>query len=176
MKKSIGLVFSLLVSTVPLAHAGVLGDMIGVEYQFSDYNYLRFLGSSVVGSSGVKYSYENLNIVLRDQSIDFSFAGPMTFDHSGALLSFRNYTHDFDSSFLVADSNLSSPLDSDAIFTNAHHLGIFLTGLTFDATDHFTLATAPLAAVPEPASPVMLLAGLGLVGYLVRRGAKGRTA
>jgi len=170
MKKSIGLVFSLLVSTVPLAHAGVLGDSIGVEYQFSDYHYLRFLGRDVVGTSGVEYSYQNLNIVLHDQSIEFSFDGPMTFDSSEALLSFRNRTRDFDSSFAVAGSNLASPLGSDAVYTDEHFLQVDLTGRRFTAADHFVLAAAPLSPVPEPTSPAMLLTGLGLMGFLVRRG------
>jgi hypothetical protein len=151
---------------------------VGDYYQFQ---------VSTTGFNGVSLSWDQTssNTGPRDFQLAYSTNGT-TFTNFGSIYSvFANaapnplwgsatvqplYNLSFDLSSITALNNQATAffrlVDASTVAANGGAVG---TGGT-DRVDNFTVtATAAVAAVPEPETYAMLLAGFGLLGFAARR-------
>lgn len=152
-------------------------DVIGYDYFVALLNNASTLPSlNVSALSGYDNSPEFMTADGLFQ-IDFSASGLVTVYNAVADVPAGTYTLNFD--FSGISENISSFLATNTstitgtpllTVSNAHSVSLNLSGITWGASDanSFTAQLGFTSAVPEPAVPAMLIAGLGMLG-LARR-------
>lgn len=169
MLKKLGLTAICSVAVASAAHAGVLGDTINGSYEATFFNKRVDLGTSTIGSAGSDYSAPGVVLHVTDTNIEASFSDDLVYSSNGFVgVIFSNLTGNFPFAYRLASTTLDT-VTNDRISTQGATLRINLAGLDVETTDSFMLAAAPLAAVPEPDTYAMLVAGMGLVGAVLRR-------
>jgi hypothetical protein len=155
------------------AHASLVGDTLEGSYYFPDTNtFYEDMGTSVITASGTQFTSEPLVVTVTGDTITANFTRadfwrPAAFN--GFVL--ENLSKSFGTISLSSMTNMVG-------FTTANFVasGSLLTvnwqGLTFTPSTQVIFNVATLAAVPEPETYAMLLAGFGLVGAVARRRSK----
>ena len=156
------------------SYNGQASGMLGVDHLFADE-----AGSNVSGLDPIEPGTEFLT---SDYLLGFDFApdGRLTIFNNAALPA-GAYSASFDFGatlaapivgFSVLDAGPTSGTPVLSI-VNAHTILIDLSGVAwngdFNALSTMITLQAPVAAVPEPATAWMMLAGLAGVGMLARR-------
>lgn len=161
-------------ATITASYNGQPGAMLGVDHHFADE-----AGSNVSGLDPVEPGAEFLSA---DYLLAFDFArdGRLTIFNNAALPA-GAYSATFDFGATLATPIVGfSVLDAGLItgtpvltIVNGHTISIDLTGVAwngdFNALSTMITLQGPVAAVPEPATTWMMLAGLAGVGMLARR-------
>jgi hypothetical protein len=159
---------------ITASYNGQPGGMLGADHLFADE-----AGSNVSGLDPIEPGTEFLT---SDYLLAFDFApdGRLTIFNNGALpAGAYGATFDFGATlaapivgFSVFDAGITTGAPVLNI-VNGHTISIDLSGVTWNG-DFSALTTAitlqgPVAAVPEPATAWMMMAGLAGVGMLARR-------
>ncbi|HEX8406007.1 MAG TPA: PEP-CTERM sorting domain-containing protein [Duganella sp.] len=161
-------------ATITASYNGQPGAMLGADHQFADE-----AGSNV---SGLDPAEPGTEFLSADYLLAFDFApdGRLTIFNNGTLpAGAYSATFDFGATlaapivgFSVLDAGPTSGTPVLSI-VNAHTILIDLSGVAwngdFNALSTMITLQAPVAAVPEPATAWMMLAGLAGVGMLARR-------
>lgn len=161
-------------ATITASYNGQPGAMLGVDHHFADE-----AGSNVSGLDPVEPGAEFLSA---DYLLAFDFArdGRLTIFNNAALpAGAYSATFDFGATlatpivgFSVLDAGLTTGTPVLTI-VNGHTISIDLTGVAwngdFNALSTMITLQGQVAAVPEPATTWMMLAGLAGVGMLARR-------
>jgi len=157
------------ISTTSANAALTIGDQISVQFFAPDLNspdgppnIVTYSGAGqVVGDNN-----EN-QFILSDNSITLGFFDELNSYNSasfnGPIL--KNLTN---SSAFTGWTVASDTIDISRFFITGNSLGANLQGLNIFPS---TLATfsGPVAAVPEPGTWAMMLAGFGMIGFAARR-------
>lgn len=161
-------------ATITASYNGQPGAMLGVDHHFADE-----AGSNVSRLDPVEPGAEFLSA---DYLLAFDFArdGRLTIFNNATLPpGAYSATFDFGATlaapivgFSVLDAGLTTGTPVLSI-VNGHTISIDLSGVTwngdFNALSTMITLQGPVAAVPEPATAWMMLAGLAGVGMLARR-------
>lgn len=154
-----------------LAQASLIGDTIHYEGWYPSRNtiYPGAIDTFVVQAGLADlHVFGGATFNVEAQSIDITSSGTGVagFGSSPCNCIFLS---DLDPGFSIAGYSLSTMLPgltaSSIEVTSSTFLFDF-TGVTFGANQTFTVTLLP---VPEPDTSMMMLAGLGLLGYLARR-------
>jgi len=159
---------------ITASYNGQPGGMLGADHLFADE-----AGSNVSGLDPIEPGTEFLT---SDYLLAFDFApdGRLTIFNNGALpAGAYSATFDFGATLaapIVGFSVLDAGITTGAPvldIVNGHTISIDLSGVAWNG-DFSALTTAitlqgPVAAVPEPATAWMMMAGLAGVGMLARR-------
>lgn len=174
-------------SSASIANAGIFdGQTVNYQYYFPDLS--TPYAAAANGNYLVDSSVEVADVVNGHGTIDFGSDGfVISFTDSS---SFSSATFN---GFVISDisSTLNPPFSSFSLISNTGVLGIptlsfdsdhlyvnweglsFTSGnLVFSVTsfaNNDNIVTDTISTVPEPETYAMLLAGLGLVGFTVRR-------
>jgi T5SS/PEP-CTERM-associated repeat protein len=92
-------------------------------------------------------------------------AGKLTFGGTLKVVQLNGYVPQAGQSFDLFDWGTSDGQFADFNFTGAPLAG----GLAWDTSRLYTDGTLTVAAVPEPSGYIMMLAGMGLMGFMIRR-------
>lgn len=153
--------------TTSYATQGTGNKSEGVQFKFS-----------TVGYTGIHFSYDlrHSNTSSRYEQVQYSLDGNTfkdfaTFDGNSGDTWFNGRSVDF-SSILGASNNANFAVRVVATFApGANNYAASSSSGTYGSagTWRFDMATATAMPVPEPKDYAMLLAGLGLIGAMVRR-------
>lgn len=169
-----------------IANAGIFdGQTVNYQYYFPDLS--TPYAAAANGNYLVDSAVEVADVVDGHGTIDFgsdgfviSFTDSSSFSSAtfnGFVISDISSTlNPFSSFSLVSNTSvMGTPalsFDSDHLYVNWEGFSFTSGNLVFSVTsfaDNDNIITDTISAVPEPETYVMLLAGLGLVGYIVRR-------
>ncbi|MEW5789143.1 MAG: PEPxxWA-CTERM sorting domain-containing protein [Pseudomonadota bacterium] len=116
-------------------------------------------------ANGASVTYTSDNSAFAGQGSAFGLSGKLGNNGSGTWVSWDNIGDSM--SFYMVSNNSGSLLSKATVdtFDNAYGVSTW----TFDANGQLVYA----AAVPEPETYALMLAGLGLVGFAARRRARG---
>jgi hypothetical protein len=164
--------------TAPTVHAaGIDGDTVAVNIVYPKDGYLNgSFGSSIITQGGVTFNeifgetYTH-QFFVTPSSIVFTQLKRENYkggDYFGLLLT--NLTSTIPGVYKLDMATNTAGFTEASYTTSGNHFQLNLTGLILvkDATATFNLVPA-VAAVPEPETWAMLLAGLGLMGSVARR-------
>lgn len=146
-----------------------VGDLISVQYYFpslddpySAPNTITYLGAGQVVGDGSGYS----SFSLSDNSITLMSTGNYDFNtarFNGPVLTNLTNSTAFAGWTLTSDTiGLSDTIIRDNSIA-ANWQNVFVT------TARSAVFSAPVGAVPEPATWAMMLAGFGMIGFAARR-------
>ncbi|GGD98290.1 hypothetical protein GCM10011529_00410 [Polymorphobacter glacialis] len=154
----------------PAAAATLLGQTVGIQYIFPNTTTVYSdLGTNLVGTDGPTDGIGYFDLSFSDTSITADFKSEATW--SGADFNgFRVYDVNDAITAITSVSLLSTNmvgLDLSRITFDANNIYVNWNGLAFNNDTIVTLGVN--AAVPEPATWAMMIAGFGLVGAAMRR-------
>ena len=173
-------------SSASIANAGIFdGQTVNYQYYFPDLS--TPYAAAANGNYLVDSAVEVADVVDGHGTIDFgsdgfviSFTDSSSFSSAafnGFVISDISSTlNPFSSFSLVSNTSVvgtpTLSFDSDHLYINWEGLSFTSGNLVFSVTsfaDNDNIVIDTISAVPEPETYAMLLAGLGLVGYTVRR-------
>lgn len=165
-----------------LALAGLLCASVQAHAALYEFTYTP--GAPGLSISGVfnGTAEGDLIHITQFESISYSYHGlqethaaPMAVTNaanagSGGTTSFSGNTQDFDTVYTNFDDELwRLGAHNEWIATNISFMHLSATSPIFAFTQFPANNTWAVSAVPEPSAPLMLLAGLGVIGLLARR-------
>ncbi len=173
-------------SSASIANAGIFdGQTVNYQYYFPDLS--TPYAEAANGNYLVDSSVEVADVVDGHSTIDFGSDGfVISFTDSSSFSSetfncfvisdISSTLNPFSSFSLVSNTSvMGTPtlrFDSDHLYVNWEGFSFTSGNLVFSVTsfaDNDNIVTDTISAVPEPETYAMLLAGLGLVGFTVRR-------
>lgn len=153
------------------AVAGVIGDTVNVTYYFPDSaTVYSDLGTQIVSGAGATYNFGGyFDVLVTDTQIiakNFKQTSSWTFASFNGF-KVTDLTKNFSTTYSVDGATVMSGLTNANITNGGNFVSVNWNGLPFDPSTQVVLSSA--SAVPEPESYVMLLTGLGLMGFMIRR-------
>ena len=154
------------------AQAGIVGDSLYVQRWLGAGHPGPGLGTQTVTAGGASFPSGAVSILVGDDTVEIRHAGQV-----GYLSGFNGFvltdlSGDFPAGYRLLSGSGAAVLSDDRWVTSGRTLSVSLGGLAFEPGDAFVLTLAPptsMAPVPEPESWALLAAGVGTVGWFVRR-------
>lgn len=153
------------------AFAGISGDTVNATYYYPDSSSLyQDLGTQVISGLGNTYNFDGyFDLLVTDTQIiakNFIFASYWSpSDFNGFKVT--DLTKNFSSIYQVDSATTMAGLTNANLSTAGNSFSVNWQGLSFNQDTQVVLNA--VSAVPEPETYGMMLAGLGLMGFMVRR-------
>lgn len=174
-------------TTIDFDNFNLQGDAhrsINNGYGGLNWSNFSVINGSVDAFAGTGYDYgvaSGLNAAFNDRGDDASFSSATTFKLYSLFLTaawttstveFYGYHGNTLSQKMIVNSNQQSPVLVHFNWSDIDQVRMHVQGDNFSrqqVIDNIKLEYTPAAPVPEPETYAMLLAGLGLLGYVGRR-------
>ncbi|WP_227815600.1 PEP-CTERM sorting domain-containing protein [Nitrogeniibacter aestuarii] len=164
------------ISASGLAHANLFNGKelnFAINYPAMDSTTSEVLNGTYLVGPGTEINVPGVAFIdFSDTNLLGIYGSSFTFaSHPFVGYVFSDANGDIDSFASVAINPLTSVAGFDAsrITFDDDHIWVNMTGLTVQAGDALSFDVSAVAAVPEPETYAMFLAGLGLIGGVARR-------